>query len=112
MSGNRGVRQLARQLRDADNLTGADRTKRFEQLVDIAEDLDFKGSGLSRQDVLKAIVRLKADGVAALIVEQNVQSALAVADRVYVMRQGTIVHAGSAAALRDDPLLRLQLLGV
>lgn len=55
MAGNRGVRQLARQLREADKLTGADRTKRFEDLVDIAEDLNFKGSGLNRQDVLKAI---------------------------------------------------------
>jgi branched-chain amino acid transport system ATP-binding protein len=64
------------------------------------------------QDVLKAIRRLQAEGVAVLIVEQNVQSALAVADRAYVMRLGTIVHDGPAAALREDPALRRQLLGV
>ncbi|KQM23122.1 hypothetical protein ASE73_02545 [Sphingomonas sp. Leaf24] len=54
-SGSRAVRNLGRQLRDADKLTGAARTKRFEDLIDIAEDVDFKGSGLSKADVLKAI---------------------------------------------------------
>ncbi|MEP7085432.1 MAG: ATP-binding cassette domain-containing protein, partial [Betaproteobacteria bacterium] len=77
--------------------------------------LDEPSQGLAPrvvQDVLKMIVRLKAEGVAVLIVEQNVRSALEVADRVYVMRLGTIVHAGPAAALRDDPVLRERLLGI
>jgi len=47
-----------------------------------------------------------------LVVEQNVQSALQVADRVYVMNLGTIVHEGPAAQLREDASLRRQLLGV
>ena len=64
------------------------------------------------QDVMKTIGRLKAEGIAVLVVEQNVQSALAVADRAYVMHLGQIVHAGPAAELREDAALRLRLLGV
>jgi len=63
------------------------------------------------QDVMATIRSLRTEGVASLVVEQNVGTALDVADRVYVMRNGTIVHAGPAAALRDDPALRVSLLG-
>jgi ABC-type branched-subunit amino acid transport system ATPase component len=45
-------------------------------------------------------------------VEQNVASALAVADRCYVMDRGRIAHAGPARALLDDPALRARLLGI
>jgi len=64
------------------------------------------------QDVMKTITRLRNDGIAVLVVEQNVQSALAVADRAYVMNLGTIVHEGPAAELREDAALRQRLLGV
>jgi len=64
------------------------------------------------QDVMKTITRLKAEGISVLLVEQNVQSALEVADRVYVMNLGCIVHEGPAEALRSDSSLRLRLLGV
>ena len=61
---------------------------------------------------LATITRLKTEGIAVLVVEQNVQSALAVADRVYVMDHGGIVHEGPARALLDDAAHRLRLLGV
>ena len=64
------------------------------------------------QDVMRTIRRLKAEGIAALVVEQNALAALDVADRVYVMDRGRIVHEGSAAALRDDAALRARLLGL
>jgi branched-chain amino acid transport system ATP-binding protein len=54
----------------------------------------------------------RTDRVGVLLVEQNVASALAVADRVYVMHQGRIVHTGPAAALRADAALRRHWLGV
>jgi branched-chain amino acid transport system ATP-binding protein len=63
------------------------------------------------QDVLGVIRRLRAEGLSALIVEQNAATALAVSDRVYVMDRGTIVHTGSAGALLDDGPRRRQLLG-
>jgi hypothetical protein len=64
------------------------------------------------QDVMKTIRRLKDEGVAALIVEQNTLAALDVADRVYVMDRGRILHEGPAATLRDDAALREKLLGL
>ena len=64
------------------------------------------------QDVMKVIRRLKEEGVAVLLVEQNVESALAVADRAYVLDRGAVAFEGTAAALRDDAALRTRLLGV
>ena len=46
------------------------------------------------RDVVSLIGRLKAEGVAALLVEQNAPTALAIADRVYVMRAGEVVEEG------------------
>jgi branched-chain amino acid transport system ATP-binding protein len=62
-------------------------------------------------DVLATVRRLKAEGVAALVVEQNAEVALAVADRAAVLDRGRIAWSGSAATLRDDPALRRRLLG-
>lgn len=54
------------------------------------------------QDVMRTIESLRDAGVASLVVDQNVRTVLDVADRVYVMHAGRIVHEGSAAALRGD----------
>jgi branched-chain amino acid transport system ATP-binding protein len=64
------------------------------------------------QDVMGTIGRLRKEGISVLLVEQNVESALACADRAYVIDQGRIVHAGPARALADDAAARLRLLGV
>lgn len=105
--------------RECENLSGGEM-----QMVAISRALlgspglvlfDEPSQGLAPkvvQDVMKTISRLKAEGIAVLVVEQNVQSALEVADRAYVMQQGKIVHEGPAAALRNDAGLRRQLLGV
>ena len=77
--------------------------------------LDEPSQGLAPkvvQDVMATVSRLRQEGVAVLLVEQNVESALAVADRAVIMHQGRIVHEGSAAALRADAALQRQLLGV
>jgi branched-chain amino acid transport system ATP-binding protein len=46
--------------------------------------------------------RLKAQGITILLVEQNVERALMLADRAYVVDQGQIVHSGLAADLLAD----------
>jgi branched-chain amino acid transport system ATP-binding protein len=77
--------------------------------------LDEPTQGLApkvAQDVMRTIERLRDEGIAALVVEQNVGSALAVADRAYVMDQGRIVHTGPARALLEDGALRARLLGI
>jgi branched-chain amino acid transport system ATP-binding protein len=64
------------------------------------------------QDVLRLMRRLKAEGIACLIVEQNALAALEVADRVYVMDRGRIVYEGEATALLDDTAYRRRLIGM
>ena len=61
------------------------------------------------QDVMRTISTLRDSGVGALVVDQNVRTVLDVADRVYVLHAGRIVHEGSAAALREDAGARAAL---
>jgi branched-chain amino acid transport system ATP-binding protein len=105
--------------RECENLSGGEM-----QMVAIARALigapglvlfDEPSQGLAPkvvQDVMATIVRLKREGIASLVVEQNVQSALAIADRVVVLDRGKVVHEGAARQLRDDDALRTRLLGV
>ncbi|MCW5634432.1 MAG: ABC transporter ATP-binding protein [Rubrivivax sp.] len=104
--------------RECENLSGGEM-----QMVAIARVLlgapglvllDEPSQGLAPkvvQDVMRAVERLRGEGVAVLLVEQNVACALGVADRVCVMQGGRVVHECSAAALRDDPPLRRRWLG-
>ena len=105
--------------RECENLSGGEM-----QMVAISRALvgspglvlfDEPSQGLAPeivQDVMRAIGRLKAEGVAVLLVEQNPLAALGTADRVYVMDKGRIVHQGAARALLEDAPLRTRLLGV
>jgi branched-chain amino acid transport system ATP-binding protein len=107
------------QHRECENLSGGEM-----QMVAISRALvgspglvlfDEPSQGLAPrivQDVMRAIGRLKAEGVSVLLVEQNPIAALAAADRVYVMDKGRVVHSGAARALLDDAPLRQRLLGV
>jgi len=105
--------------RECENLSGGEM-----QMVAISRALlggpglvlfDEPSQGLAPklvQDVMNTIGRLKGEGIAVLLVEQNVHSALAVADRVVVMDHGTVAHAGPARELREDDAMRMRLLGV
>jgi branched-chain amino acid transport system ATP-binding protein len=76
--------------------------------------LDEPSQGLAPkvvQDVMRVVKRLREEGVAVLLVEQNVETALGVADRVCVLDRGVVAWEGSATALRDDEPLRRRLLG-
>jgi len=64
------------------------------------------------QDVFAVIRRLKTEGIAVLVVEQNVSTALTVADRVYIMDRGRIMYTGPAPELLHDTAKRQHLLGV
>ena len=55
---------------------------------------------------------LHRDGVAILLVEQNVPLTLAASQRVYIMEKGMVRHHASAADLRHDDAVIHQYLGV
>jgi branched-chain amino acid transport system ATP-binding protein len=63
------------------------------------------------RQILDAVVALKQEGVTILLVEQNAAAALAIADRGYVIETGRIAHAGTGAALAEDPRVREAYLG-
>ena len=59
-----------------------------------------------------AVLRMKGEGIAVLLSEQNFDFAAAVADRAYVIERGEIRYEGSMAALDADPALRAQHLAL
>jgi branched-chain amino acid transport system ATP-binding protein len=105
--------------RECENLSGGEL-----QMVSISRALvgapglvlfDEPSQGLAPkvvQDVIATIQRLKAAGVAILVVDQNVRIVLDIADRVFVMQLGRIVHGGPASLLREDAEARRRLLGI
>jgi len=53
-------------------------------------------------EMFALFAKMKADGTTILLVEQNVELALGIADRAYVLDQGSIVHQAKAAELLAD----------
>lgn len=104
--------------REAETLSGGEM-----QMVAIARALlggpglmlfDEPSQGLAPKivdDVMAMIRQLKAAGIAAIVVEQNADIALGVADRVSVLAQGQVAWSGDAQALRTDAALKQRLLG-
>jgi branched-chain amino acid transport system ATP-binding protein len=67
--------------------------------------LDEPSEGLAPmivQQIVEVLVRLKAEGLAILLVEQNLPAALAVGDRHHVMNKGEICFTGSSAELESN----------
>ncbi|MCA1843347.1 MAG: ABC transporter ATP-binding protein, partial [Actinobacteria bacterium] len=62
-------------------------------------------------DLIDLLPALAGDGLAILLVEQDVEAALAVAARGYVLELGSIVREGAAAALLEDSSLTDAYLG-
>jgi branched-chain amino acid transport system ATP-binding protein len=62
--------------------------------------------------VMDTIRSLKAERVSMLLVEQNAEMALQLADRVYVIDHGTVVFEGTPAHLRADASIMRTYLGV
>ena len=64
------------------------------------------------QHLETVIANLRTEGLGILLVEQNLYSALAVADRVFVMETGEIVHHGTKRDIQADPNSLRRYLGV
>jgi branched-chain amino acid transport system ATP-binding protein len=64
------------------------------------------------QHLERTVVELRELGYAILLVEQNLYSALAVADEAYILETGSIVHHAPVDALRSDRATMHRFLGV
>jgi len=64
------------------------------------------------QRLFELLVDLRRQGITILLVEQNVQHVLRVADRGYVLENGRVVLHGTGAALLADPQLKVAYLGL
>ena len=76
--------------------------------------LDEPSMGLAPllvEQIFDIIRQLHADGTTILLVEQNAQAALAVADRGYVLETGRIVTEGAGAELLESNAIRKAYLG-
>ena len=60
----------------------------------------------------QVIATMRAEGVAVLLVEQDLHLAFAAADGIAVMERGTIAHRCTTAEFRADPETARRLLGV
>ena len=77
--------------------------------------LDEPSLGLAPKviaEVAEAIREINQSGTAVLIVEQNAFLALGLAQRAYVIENGSIVKAAAAESLRGDPAIRTAYLGL
>jgi branched-chain amino acid transport system ATP-binding protein len=77
--------------------------------------LDEPSEGLAPvivEQMAEAVRRMKAEGIAVLLSEQNLAFASAVADRAYIIEKGAIRHEGPMADVAADPALREAYLSV
>jgi branched-chain amino acid transport system ATP-binding protein len=77
--------------------------------------LDEPSLGLSPllvEELFALIRTIHAEGIAVLLVEQNVMQSLEVAQRAYILDNGRFVLQGSAADIRNDPNLKRAYLGM
>ena len=64
------------------------------------------------EDIFTIVERIRReDGVSVLLVEQNANLALELADYAYLIETGYVIASGTAKALSDDPQIRRSYLG-
>ena len=77
--------------------------------------LDEPSMGLSPilvEEIFKIIVEINDQGTSILLVEQNAQMALSIANRAYVLETGSIVLAGDAKDIASNPDVKKAYLGI
>jgi ribose transport system ATP-binding protein len=65
----------------------------------------------ARSEIYQLVRRLADSGVAVVVVSSEIEEVLGLADRVLVMREGTVVHDGSSSELDESRVLDLVMEG-
>ncbi len=76
--------------------------------------LDEPSMGLAPilvEQIFEVIQDINQQGVSILLVEQNAQMALSIADRAYVLETGTVALCGEASELLQNPMVKEAYLG-
>ena len=77
--------------------------------------LDEPSLGLSPllvEQMFALIKQINDTGLSLILVEQNVIQSLAIADRAYVIEEGSVTLSGAAAELRENSDLKKSYLGL
>jgi branched-chain amino acid transport system ATP-binding protein len=77
--------------------------------------LDEATEGLApliRADIWRCLERLKAEGLAILLIDKNVQALTSIADRHYLMERGRVVWTGTSGELAAAPDVQHRYLGI
>ena len=77
--------------------------------------IDEPSSGLAPKvvdEIFQIIQRLRDQGIAIFLIEQNVQQTLEIAERAYVLENGRIILAGESAKLLQEDFIRKAYLGL
>ncbi len=118
------IYQMFPRLRERRGSRGTDLSGGEQQMLAIARALirdpkivllDEPFEGLAPvivRDLMKACHNLAAAGQTIVLVEQNLAATLALADRVYIINNGHIVHEGPAGELKAQPDIMQRYLGV
>ncbi len=77
--------------------------------------LDEATEGLApmvRAEIWSCLARLKAAGLALIVIDKNIGPLLRLADRHYVLEKGRVVWSGSSEKLRSEPAVLHEYVGV
>ena len=118
------IYELFPRLKERRSSSGTDLSGGEQQMLAIARALirdpkiillDEPFEGLAPvivRDLMIACRNLAASGLTILLVEQNLAATLALSHRVYIMKNGHIVHEGAAQELKTQPHIIQNYLGV
>ena len=85
-----------------------------ETIAAIATAMSSSGIGIVRisgDEAFDIIKKINADGVTVLLVEQNANKALSIANRAYVLETGAITVSGDADDVANNPKVKEAYLG-
>jgi branched-chain amino acid transport system ATP-binding protein len=112
-------RLAERQTQHAGSLSGGEqqmlaigRGLMAEPILLILDEPSLGLSPLLVEEIFALIRRINAQGIALLLVEQNVVQSLEVAHRAYILENGSVVLSGASDHLRNDPNLKRAYLGL